>query len=227
MAKRSKSKKSRQQKLNESKQRESRMRWIRVGGLIFLAAAALGIFGFYRTSSAPAVDTPTEVLAENVLGPVDAPVRIVEFGDLGCPACRQWHNSGIKERLLARFEGQINFTFRHFPVITRDSPKAAEAIQCAAKQDRFWQYHDFVYEQTSLAALSNSELKSYALAVGLDGEQFNQCLDSGKFRDYVSRDQSAAVAAGARGTPTFYINGDIAGFSYDDMEAKILAELGS
>ena len=227
MAKRSKSKKSRQQKLNESKQRESRMRWIRVGGLIILAAAALGIFGFYRTSSAPAVDAPTEVMAENVLGPVDAPVRIVEFGDLGCPACRQWHNSGIKERLLARFEGQINFTFRHFPVITRDSPKAAEAIQCAAKQDRFWQYHDFVYEQTSLAALSNSELKSYALAVGLDGEQFNQCLDSGKFRDYVSRDQSAAVAAGARGTPTFYINGDIAGFSYDDMEAKILAELGS
>ena len=54
------------------------------------------------------------------------------------------------------------FRFRHFPVITRQSPKAAEAGGCAAEQDRFWQYHNFVYEQTPRGALSISELKGYA-----------------------------------------------------------------
>ena len=221
MAKRSKTIRSKRQNLQERKRRETRMRWIRIVGLFILVAAALGIFGFFRNSSAPSVDAPTEVMAGNILGPVDAPVRIVEFGDLGCPACRQWHNAGIKERLLAEFEGQISFTFRHFPVITRDSPQAAQAIQCAAEQDGFWQYHDYVYEQTPLAALSNSDLKGYALAIGLNGGEFGQCLDSGKYKDYVSRDQSAAVAAGARGTPAFYINGEIVSFSYEGMAAKI------
>ncbi len=227
MPKRSKSKKSRQKHQQKRRQHDERLRWIRVGGLIILAVVALGIFGFYRNKSAPAVDAPTEVMTANILGPPDAPVRIVEFGDLGCPACRQWHNSGIKEQLLARFEGQINFTFRHFPVITRQSPKAAEAAQCASEQDRFWQYHDFVYEQTPLGALSLNELEGYGAAIGLNSEQFNQCLDSGKYRDYVSRDQSAAVAAGARGTPTFYINGEIVDFFYESMEAKIVQELNS
>jgi protein-disulfide isomerase len=226
MPKRSESRKTRQ-KQQRRRQHDERTRWIRVGGLLILAVAALGIFGFYRNKSAPAVDAPTEIMNANVLGPTDAPVRIVEFGDLGCPACRQWHNSGIMQQLLARFEGQINFTFRHFPVITRQSPKAAEAAQCAAEQDRFWQYHDFVYEQTSLGDLSISALKGYAAAVGLNSEQFEQCLDSGKYRDYVARDQSAAVADGARGTPSFYINGEIVDFFYESMEAKIIQELNS
>ena len=114
-----------------------------------------------------------------------------------------------------------------FRQVIKTFPKAAEAAQCAAEQDRFWQYHDFVYEQTPLGALSISELEGYAAAIGLNSEQFDQCLDSGKYRDYVSRDQAAAVVAGARGTPTFYINGEIVDFFYESMEAKIVQELNS
>lgn len=227
MAKRSKSKTRRRKHVQEEKVRAERTRWIRVGGLLILAAAAFSIFGFYRTSSAPAVDAPTEVMAANTLGSAEAPVSIVEFGDFGCPACRQWHNAGIKDQLIAQFGDQISFTFRHFPVITRQSPKAAEAGQCASEQGQFWSYHDLIYEQTAPGALSMDELKGYAAAVGIGSDQFNQCLESGKYRDYVSRDQSAAAAAGARGTPTFYINGDIVDFFYESMEAKILEELNS
>ena len=63
--------------------------------------------------------------------------------------------------------------------------------------------------------------------IGLDSEQFNQCLDSGKYGSYVARDQDAAIAAGARGTPTFYINGKPASFSFEGMAAAIEIELNS
>jgi len=227
MAKRSTQKKGQRQKRQESKQREQRLRWIRIGGLIILALGALGIFGFYRVSSAPNVDAPLEIMASNVIGPVDASVRIVEFGDFGCPACRQWHNAGIKDQLIDTFGDQISFTFRHFPVITRQSPKAAEAGQCASEQGRFWEYHDFIYEDTPFEALSVNELKNYAAAISLDSDQFDQCLDSGKYQSYVAKDQSAALAAGARGTPTFYINGEVVDFFFESMAAKIEDELDS
>ncbi len=120
-----------------------------------------------------------------MLGLVDAPVRIVEFGDFGCPACRAWHNSGIRNALIEEYGEDISFTYRHFPVITTQSPRAAEAGQCASEQGKFCDYHDYIYESTPLAALSPDQLKSYADAVGLDKQQFDECLDLGKFAGYV------------------------------------------
>jgi protein-disulfide isomerase len=227
MAKSNHKRKGRRQERREARKHEQRMRWLRIGGLIIIAVAAMGVFGFYRASSAPQVDAPEEVSAANIDGPAAAPVSIVEFGDFGCPSCRAWHNSGIKDQLQADFGDQISFTFRHFPVITNQSPKAAEAGQCAAEQDRFWEFHDYIYEQTPQGALSIDQLKSYAAAIGLESGQFNQCLDSGQYASYVANDQGAALAAGARGTPTFFINGQQVGFSYQAMAATIQNALGS
>ena len=97
--------------------------------------------------------------------------------------------------------------YRHFPVITQQSPLAGEAAQCAADQDRFWDYHDYLYEQAT--GLSADQLKGYAANIGLDVATFNSCLDSGEHRDYVREDQALAIQAGARGTPTFMVNGQI------------------
>jgi protein-disulfide isomerase len=220
-------KKGRRQERKEARQREQRMRWMRIGGLVILGVIALGAFSFFRASSAPQVDAPEEVMAANIDGPVDAPVSIVEFGDFGCPSCRAWHNSGIKEALKEEFGEQISFTFRHFPVITALSPTAAQAGQCAAEQGRFWDYHDYIYEVTPYQALAVDDLKGYSATIGLDSAQFDECLDSGKYRGYVSRDQQAAIAAGARGTPTFFINGQQADFSFEGMAATIQSELSS
>ena len=227
MAKREKSNQKKRKQLREEQKRAQRLRWLRIGGLAILAIAAFTIFGFYRSSTAPPVDAPAEILIANIDGAVDAPVRIVEFGDFGCPSCRAWHNSGIKDALKEQFGDQISFTFRHFPVITRQSPQAAEAGQCASEQGQFWAYHDYIYEQTPIGALSIDQLRSYAVAIGLDTTQFNQCIDSGKYGSYVARDQQAAISAGARGTPTFYINGQQVGFSFEDMAVTIEQALGS
>ncbi len=201
-----------------------RIRILGILGIIVIASAALF---FWRNAGRVSTGEAAALAIPNRIGPENAPVQIVEYGDFGCPSCRAWHNAGIQEQLVAEFEEQISFQFRHFPVITRQSPQAAEAAQCAAEQDAFWQFHDYIYEQTREGALSQTDLQSYGAALGLDQTAFNSCLESGRFREQVQQDQRAAQAAGARGTPTFFINGQQAFPSYQSMSATIHEILGS
>jgi protein-disulfide isomerase len=204
-----------------AEQKAQRMQLIRYGIVGVVILGLLAALGFYRTQTALEDNAPREVMAANVDGSPDAPVQIVEFGDFGCPSCRAWHNTGIREQLKEEFGDQISFTFRHFPVITPLSPKAAEAGQCAAEQDAFWPYHDYIYEQTLVAALEPEQLVSYAAEIDLDTTQFESCLDSSKYESYVARDEQAAREAGATGTPTFFINNEPVGFSYEAMAGTI------
>ena len=222
-AKRTSSKQKRLDAENQVK-RLRRIRILGIVGIVIFAGAALVL---WRNADRVPAGEAAALAIPNRIGPEDAPVQIVEFGDFGCPACRAWHNAGIQEQLLADFGDQISFQFRHFPVITRQSPQAAEAAQCAAEQDAFWQFHDYIYEQTRESALSKSDLQSYAAALGLDQTAFNSCLESGRFREQVQQDQRAAQDAGARGTPTFLINGQQAFPSYQSMSATIQEILGS
>ena len=80
--------------------------------------------------------------------------------------------------------------------------------------------------KTRQNALSRTDLESYAAAVGLDEASFEGCLDSGRFKELVQRDLRAAHSAGARGTPTFLINGQQAFPSYESMSATIQEILG-
>jgi protein-disulfide isomerase len=222
-AKRRNSKQKRLETQNQAK-RLKRVRILGIVGIVILAGAALV---FWRNAGRIPASEAAALAAPNRIGPENAPVQIVEFGDFGCHSCRAWHNAGIKEQLLAEFGDQISLEFRHFPVITRQSPQAAEAAQCAAEQGAFWPYHDYIYEQTAEGALGQSDLQSYAIAIGLDQAAFDSCLESGRFRELVQQDLRAAQDAGARGTPTFLINGQQAFPSYQSMSATIQEILGS
>jgi protein-disulfide isomerase len=218
---------TKKQKRREAQAHEKRLRRIRILGIVAIVAIAGAALIFWRNAGRVPAEEAAALVSPNRIGPVDAPVQIVEFGDFGCPSCRAWHNAGIQEQLLANFGEQISFEFRHFPVITAQSPQAAEAAQCAAEQGAFWEYHDFIYEQTRQNALSRTDLESYAAAVGLDEAAFESCLDSGRFKEFVQRDLRAAQSAGARGTPTFLINGEQAFPSYESMSATIQELLSS
>ena len=108
--------------------------------------------------------------------------------------------------------------WRDFPVITAQSPKAAEAGQCAYDQGKFWEYHDLLYERAP--ALSVSDLKAYAAEIGLDTERFNQCLDSSQHQATVERDEQEAFRRGFRGTPSFLVNDQplVGPPSFDDLQ---------
>ena len=204
--------------------RAGRLRWVAIFGVALLIAVAL--IARQEADQNGAVEAQAGLAPANTQGSPDAPVQIVEFADFGCTSCRAWHQSGVKEQLLAEFGEQISFTFRHLPVITLQSPKAAEAAQCAADQDAFWQYHDFLYENAGPGRLSVPELKQYAATVGLDAAIFDDCLDGGRYETYVQQDLQAAMDMGARGTPSFYVNGEPAFlFTYDSAAATIRRHL--
>lgn len=212
------SKKKRKERL-EAQARAKRMKQIRTIGFVVLGIVVLAGFAIWRNASIAElanIDAPP-----NLQGDSDAVVKLVEYGDFGCHACRAWHNSGAKARLQEEFGEQISFEFRHLPVITAQSPKAAEAAQCAAEQDAFWAYHDHIYENTPEGALSVTQLKQYATDINLEASAFEDCLDSDKYRYFIEQQQREAQRAGARGTPFFMIDGQPVAMTYPSMSATI------
>jgi protein-disulfide isomerase len=193
-------------------------RWVRRIAFFFLVLIfAVGLFVGYKLWG-PVVESDelTGLSKQNVQGAIDAPIRIVEFGDFGCPGCRRWHQSGIKRQVMDMFGDQVSFTYRHLPVVSEHSEAAAIAAQCAGEQGAFWIYHDFLYEQAQ--GLSEPQLTQYALDLGLNTQAFETCLQSAEIRDYVERDKRSAFREGAIGTPAFFVNGHLVyGPSFEEL----------
>lgn len=114
--------------------------------------------------------------------------------------------------------------FRDFPLpMRKDAHGAAEAANCASDQDKFWEYHDKLFENQR--ALSVENLKKYAVDLQLDSRQFNACLDSGKYTEDVQGDVQNGQSLGVTGTPAFFINGRfLNGAQPFEMFAQIIDE---
>ncbi len=140
------------------------------------------------------------------LGPQDAPVTIVEFSDFNCPYCRAWHQQTFPE-LLNTFPGQIQFVYKDFPVVAGGTvgEGAAQAANCAAEQDAYWEYHSALL--SGQFALDRSGFEQAAHQVGISGEALLLCLDSGRQAQEVRDDLRYGAGLGVTGTPTFFING--------------------
>ena len=95
-------------------------------------------------------------------------------------------------------------------VLGQVSQWAAEASECAAEQDAFWKYHDYLFAvQTDGSGGFDKieDLKQFALDLGLDTKTFNECLDSGKYTQLVQSDNNFVQQLGVRSTPSFLVNG--------------------
>jgi protein-disulfide isomerase len=193
---------SSRRKRQESQRQGWQGKWL---GILALAALLILIIYFTWQETGGSGGLSAAEVGDPALGPADAPVVITEYADFGCSACRAWHNYGIREQVLATFGDQVRFVWKDFPVITAQSPKAAEAGHCAADQGEFWAYHDIVYE--NFAGLNEQALRSYATNVGLDMERFDQCLADGLMGPKVRANEQEARQLGLRGTPGFAVNG--------------------
>ena len=147
-----------------------------------------------------------ETLPDPSLGYDDARITIIEFGDFGCTTCKAWNQAAIKEKVIIEYVESVRFVWKDFPVITPQSPLAAEAAQCAHEQGKFWVYHNHLYDRQPKFKVE--ELKTYAVELDFDTQQFNQCLDSRKYQADVEADLQEAFQHGFRGTPSFLINGE-------------------
>lgn len=151
-----------------------------------------------------------------VLGDPTARVTIIEFGDYQCPVCRLFWKDTLP-RLKKEYvdTGKVRLVFRDFPLPVHPmGVPAAMATECAEDQGRFWEYHDKVFREQDrraregeVAEFRVNDLKRWATDIKLDAAVFNECLDSGKYKQEVSADYATAMAVGLGGTPVFFING--------------------
>ncbi len=148
-----------------------------------------------------------------VLGNAKAPITIVEFGDYQCPFCQRYHQNN-QPMFISEYvnTGKARFVWKDYAFLGQESLWAAEASRCANEQGKFWQYHDYLYNNQGAensGAFSKDNLKKFALALGLNTTQFNACLDTEKYGSLVQRDTQAGSAIGVNGTPATFINGKL------------------
>jgi protein-disulfide isomerase len=100
----------------------------------------------------------------------------------------------------------VKLIYREYPLPNHPNARpASEAGQCANEQGKFWPYHDKLFANQQ--RLGASDLKQYAVDLGLDGAKFNACVDSHKYAAVVEADIAAGNEVGVNGTPAFFING--------------------
>ena len=105
-------------------------------------------------------------------------------------------------------DGTLRIEWRDFPYLGQESVNAALAARAAQAQDKFWEYHDLLYENQA-AGFSDEQLIELAREAGLDVEKFEADFRGGEFEDEVAEDFEQAQKAGISGTPAFDVNGQM------------------
>ena len=163
-------------------------------------------------------------------GSRNAKVTIVEFSDFQCPFCGRFYSetlSQIEQNYINN--NKVKFVYADFPLesIHPNAFPAALAARCAGEQDKFWEFHDKLFENQAL--LSESNYKQWAQELGLDTDKFNSCFDSKKYENQIRDDFQDGSSQGISGTPGFIINNQLVSGAqpYQVFEQAIEAALAS
>jgi protein-disulfide isomerase len=150
---------------------------------------------------------------DHSLGPVKAPVTLVEYGDFECPHCAAAFP--VIRGLLETLDGRVRFVFRHFPItVSHDhAQRAAEAAEAAAEQGKFWEMHDVLFQHQE--ELDSESLIGYARELGLGIDKFTSGFLGGMYAERVYEDMASGESSGVHWTPTFFLNGERYGSARD------------
>lgn len=193
-----------------------------IPGAIVLAGAVIAVAVIYsvngpspknaaKSETAAIGSMPAVTSGDFVLGQENAPVTIVEYGDFQCPFCGKFFKDTeptLRENYIKT--GKVKFIYRDFAFLGQESLWAANAARCAGEQGKFWQYHDYLYNNQrgeNQGAFGKNNLKSFAAALSLDGGKFDTCLDSDKYLEEIKKETKAGGESGVQGTPANFING--------------------
>ncbi len=171
-----------------------------------------------------------------ILGNPDAKITIVEFGDYQCTFCYKFHDETMKKIDQAYIKAEnVNFVYRDFPLNGPQSILASEASYCAQKQNKFWEYHDTLYNNwggENTGWITKNVLIGFANDIKLDLDSFSQCLENSEFKQKVLDNEQFAREIGIDATPSFLIFNDselyrIIGAQPFDRFEQALQELGT
>lgn len=183
-----------------------------LGGAGLLLAILLG-FGILGAKSNPGSvanqaanfdlsaipDVSTE---DNTRGATNARVRLIEYSDIECPFCQQYHDELIEvvdNQKLPNF----SWTYRHFPLTTihPDAFRYAVASECAAEQGQFWGFLDILVNQVRDNRVTDEAIAAIASGVGIDSARLDTCMEQESIAELVQAEILQAQAGGATGTP--------------------------
>jgi protein-disulfide isomerase len=227
---------SRRARRAEHEARKKRQRTLMIVGSLIGAIVVISLIAWTRqvtgeiaargiiTSS----NVPERPLTEGkTWGPADAPVLIQEYSDFKCSFCGQFA-LGAGHQIMETYgdTGLVRFEYKHYPFLSPESVRAAEAAECANEQGAFWEYHDAIFLNQN-SSFTDRQLTSIAGAIGLDESEFGRCLSSGKYQDTVRADLEAGIGLEVSSTPTFFINGEkvTGALPFAQFEAVIEAAL--
>lgn len=167
--------------------------------------AGLPTAGDPGAGGAPAgqVDQMPEITNDDyVRGAENPTVTLVEYSDFNCPFCQRFQPT--MQQVMEEYGDQVAWAKRHMPVL--GSNRQAEAAECAGSlggESAYWDFSSYYYDNITgtPGRGSDDQLEEAAVAVGLNADQFNECLNSGEFSDKVNAQMQGGQAAGVSGTP--------------------------
>ena len=156
-----------------------------------------------------------DVLTKNgspILGSVDAPITLVEFGDYQCSFCKrhfdQTHNLIMKNYVETN---KVKILFKDLIVTPgKDSMHAAHATHCAKDQGMYWKYHYMLYnnwEGENTGWITTDNLNKFAQKIDMNMNEFSKCMSDNKWMELITASKNDANTLGITGTPSFFLIG--------------------
>lgn len=175
--------------------------------VILLVIASLALIALLSPKKDYPAVSAERLVIDPYLGAEDAPITIIEYADYACSGCKLWHNAGVLDEILTKFEDKVKFVWRDNAHISTASIAAANAAHCAYDQGKFWEYHDLLFANEF--GFSSEGLKENAAKLGLDQDLFNTCVDQNTYYEKVFHNMKLAGERGLSVTPTFVVNDEI------------------
>lgn len=231
-------------KRREQTQKRNNLVLLGIAAGVVLVIAA--IFGWQQFRPVGDLNTPPEANYDQLasgrsLGPADARVVIQEFADFQCPACAIFAQSvaPLIKRTYIEQGASVRLEFYFYPIVDRivsngttESLRSAQAGECAADQDRFWPFHDYMFvnqQGEGRGGFRDARIRAIAETAGLDMPAFDACFAGSASAEVVRADEARGDQLGVQGTPTLFINGErVQNFTdFNEFQTRIDALLAS
>ena len=165
----------------------------------------LGAWRDHLTSEGSGLAAAPDPSRDHMLGPADAPLQLVGYADFECPSCQL--AARAVDRVRRQLGDELLVVARHFPVLDAHPMAmfAAEAVEAAAAQGRFWDLYTRIYY--SRRPPTRDSVRRHAGRLHLDMHRFEAELDRHAYAARVLEDFDTGIRSGVNGTPTFFVNG--------------------
>jgi len=204
---------SKRQEIRERRKKQKQQRKMMTLGLIIIGAGLIAAVLIFSGAQPISADFNSRYMAQdNAMGDPNAPIKIVEYSSYKCGHCAAF--AFDTEPLLE--EEYIKTGKVHFTSISVWDELSAEASYCAGEQNKYWEMHDVIFANQS-ADFTEGLMAKWAKAVGVEMDQYDDCMADNTYIDRVIQDNEESQAAGVEGTPSFIISYELDGEVVEQM----------